>query len=88
MSRHDALAITQPPCSPHTRGDVPDNQLGTAMLRVFSPHAWGCPVGVFERLAGVVVLPTRVGMSREARGLHALRDRSPHTRGDVPSTSR
>ncbi len=71
--------------SPHTRGDVPHGEGGGEAHPRFSPHAWGCPVATACRIFLLLVLPTRVGMSRGATVCSCPRSGSPHTRGDVPT---
>jgi len=85
-SRFDAA---QPPhCSPHPRGDGPMKVVYVLDSGQFSPPAWGWS----DFNAGITilnaVLPTRVGMVRNAV-IAALPARgSPHPRGDGPGRVR
>ena len=70
--------------SPHTRGDGPGGIRLRAVRPSFSPHAWGwSALECFQSVAHEV-LPTRVGMVRDAMSWPSRAGRSPHTRGDGP----
>ena len=71
-------------CSPHTRGDGPQCLSVYPCTRRFSPHAWGWSASHGWPLVSRLVLPTRVGMVRDAPSDLTSFDGSPHTRGDGP----
>src|SRR5260221_14792265 len=74
--------------SPHTRGDGPQTSFRQRAAVVFSPHTWGWsdfPAVISSRK---VVLPTHVGMVRIIGRASTSSERSPHTRGDGPSSVR
>ncbi len=50
----------------------------------FSPHAWGWSEITGPDGSQLLVLPTRVGMVRQAEATSPRTARSPHTRGDGP----
>jgi hypothetical protein len=54
-------------------------------MMMFSPHAWGCSGKRPEGAWPDSVFPTRVGMFRRWRRSKAMRNRFPHTRGDLPN---
>ena len=72
--------------SPHTRGDVPDDDDYIASLADFSPHTWGCSSRTAARISARILLPTHVGMFRRSSTAAGSWTASPHTRGDVPQT--
>ena len=84
MSRGFARWPLLGPGSPHTRGDVPKREERAPSRPAFSPHAWGCPGLALLVPLVLVVLPTRVGMSRASSLARRKKPCSPHTRGDVP----
>ena len=53
-------------------------------LRLFSPPAWGWSVAEANRVCGVSVFPTRVGMVRPRGSSSPDLRRFPHPRGDGP----
>ena len=71
-------------CSPHPRGDGPFTfrELGTILE--FSPPTWGWSVPAGTKGEPPAVLPTHVGMVREARPALVRAACSPHPRGDGP----
>ena len=87
MVRHAAGQRLLGARSPHPRGDGPPLPRQPGIQGWFSPPAWGwsgfVPCGTF--LAGV--LPTRVGMVRNQCDNHECNQRSPHPRGDGPTTN-
>jgi len=70
--------------SPHARGDGPPASGRQLLAYRFSPRAWGWSFFVVIVPASIVVLPTRVGMVRNARNIGGDTPRSPHARGDGP----
>ena len=71
--------------SPHARGDGPYlNCMGIEPTE-FSPRAWGWSGQFACRVSRQAVLPTRVGMVRQAAVVSAVGSSSPHARGDGPS---
>ncbi len=84
MARRFAGCMAASRCFPHPRGDGPlllgdgDGSGG------FSPPAWGWPVEDCGDSGGGDVFPTRVGMARLSRVLHAIASGFPHPRGDGP----
>src|SRR5260221_13054621 len=51
-------------CSPHTRGDGPQQKGARLMSAAFSPHTWGWSDKASRRATDHIVLPTHVGMVR------------------------
>ncbi len=73
--------------SPHPRGDGPSETPPPSEPSQFSPPAWGWSVFTEYVFAIEHVLPTRVGMVRQATMTVTDRICSPHPRGDGPSSS-
>jgi len=88
MVRFALTGIVKLACSPHTRGDGPRFLSRAVFAGVFSPHAWGWSGARAEADPPPPVLPTRVGMVRDSRGLELRVSGSPHTRGDGPRLGR
>src|SRR5271166_2062832 len=84
MVRFSTLGWLRRESSPHTRGDGPIWSPLYEHSSQFSPHAWGWSGDMDDWLAGLIVLPTRVGMVRWFGLLVAPVNGSPHTRGDGP----
>ena len=82
------LLLCSPPafCSPHARGDGPDTATPRDAAFSFSPRPWGWSVGMTWGTADQVVLPTPVGMVRNARRRCVMPGSSPHARGDGPAS--
>ncbi len=70
------------------RGDGPADEFDILALVSFSPRAWGWSDLPGSRSGAQRVLPTCVGMVRTYRMDSALRERSPHVRGDGPTRPR
>src|ERR1039458_6475274 len=72
--------------APHPRGDGPESSHLLAYVGPCSPPAWGwCKIAC--RCSSLKsVLPTRVGMVRDWRGLVPAIRGAPHPRGDGPFT--
>jgi len=75
-------------CSPHPRGDGPNELTSIVTRSVFSPPAWGWSREGIRPGAHDRVLPTRVGMVRRRFAGRGGRVRSPHPRGDGPALRR
>ena len=88
MVRVDSYALDGLKGSPHPRGDGPSYLLMRSIVDAFSPPAWGWSVSSRCLQLSGIVLPTRVGMVREARLCLVGVKGSPHPRGDGPSTER
>ena len=73
--------------SPHARGDGPPRGQGRNHRREFSPRPWGWSVNRSRLASRLEVLPTPVGMVRFKRAAPRGPSRSPHARGDGPSTA-
>ena len=86
MARRECLYSPDGIRSPHTRGDGPSRLFAERKELWFSPHTWGWPE--FQQGLPVMqqVLPTHVGMARQSTLRSATVKRSPHTRGDGPTT--
>ena len=71
--------------SPHVRGDGPPGERCDCPENGFSPRAWGWSAlhELHESERGV--LPTCVGMVLNDKQKQALRESSPHVRGDGPA---
>jgi len=72
--------------SPHVRGDGPSLFVTGSTILAFSPRAWGWSELMSVAGLGRDVLPTCVGMVRHLSGPGRGGARSPHVRGDGPST--
>ena len=70
--------------SPHPRGDGPAQVQPAPVAPPFSPPAWGWSESTVVPVFAGEVLPTRVGMVREAPRHTESRCGSPHPRGDGP----
>ncbi len=88
MVRIPPLPLIGATSSPHTRGDGPMPTATGIWLAEFSPHAWGWSAIRFRVGSAAPVLPTRVGMVRLHRKAPPFVERSPHTRGDGPLSSK
>ena len=84
MFRAMSLLCRVEACFPHTRGDVPQYNVGLTDDEMFSPHAWGCSCRPATKPMPTLVFPTRVGMFRNGLIKPARAFGFPHTRGDVP----
>mgnify|MGYP003345526031 CR=1 FL=1 len=71
-------------CSPHPRGDGPEDIFNNTYQKPLSPPAWGWSVWPSRRHVGGCVLPTRVGMVRLPPPWRRPTSCSPHPRGDGP----
>ncbi len=87
MVRQRADRCVVCPGSPHSRGDGPLLAVSWNARGAFSPLAWGW--SELKRLAVLdqLVLPTRVGMVRCLPPNVPARARSPHSRGDGPTST-
>ena len=87
MVRASSVPRTWLRCSPHPRGDGPNNMVRTKTGKRFSPPAWGWSAGRACDEGWRAVLPTRVGMVRRGRCRIASARSSPHPRGDGPPSA-
>jgi len=85
MYRTLRLALAPHKSFPHTRGDVPWQEVGGELFVPFSPHAWGCTVrAALVHDAGRRFPHTRGDVPDYTRTIDSYVMRFPHTRGDVP----
>jgi len=84
MVRSRSPSLKIPLCSPHVRGDGPQQRRRRQRHKLFSPRAWGWSVSVLTCSLELRVLPTCVGMVRQQLTGVTLDGRSPHVRGDGP----
>src|ERR1039458_4760838 len=84
MVRMGECAFVASKCSPHVRGDGPEQFMQFPRPNPFSPRAWGWSVGYSVASGTGVVLPTCVGMVRAETMVVIYLACSPHVRGDGP----
>src|SRR5690606_32026000 len=72
---------------PHARGGVPRSALAESRAVWSSPRAWGCTGTSAVRRGRAHVVPTRVGVYREAATPRRRLWCRPHARGGVPLSS-
>ena len=73
---------------PHSRGDVPAETDALLDDKAFSPLTWGCSMMMQPHFVSSAVFPTHVGMFRSPRSTLRRWSGFPHSRGDVPYSSR
>ena len=84
MVRRWPLALGAWSSSPHARGDGPPTRPRPSRKIPFSPRTWGWSAALNLPKPFWMVLPTHVGMVREANTTARTRQGSPHARGDGP----
>ena len=83
-----ALADTRKRPIPHSRGDVPYNQLRKLVGAYNSPLTWGCSPASSASNSSLSQFPTHVGMFPNSQASNAWLSTIPHSRGDVPNPDR